>query len=394
MHKQRHWLIRRFAEIGRRPRPTSPRRSLRSPCDPPVLLLLLMVGLSLIVSPLPRHSLGAVWPLLVGVALCWVIARWPWTERQLGWAWWGMILLGTALALVGLLGMLAKPRVFFPWMQRWLLALRARLENVQQRLPDTFHPNVIAAALEMFIPFGIGSVLHWSQDEHQRRWARALLAGVLTLTMLVILVLTQSRAAYIGLTAALLVFVVLTRPRWLLVAVPILIGMVVGGGVLVGWSKMADALVSSDPAFGLEWRLEVWSVAICMVRDFMFTGVGFGCFEPVAVLLYPQPTGSAPAHAHNLFLQVAVDLGLPGLIAFLAILGLATCLAVRSYATAVRAGWARWSLLLAACLASLVGMCVHGVFDAASWGNKGAFVPWVVIGLAVALDRWSQGASS
>jgi len=348
-----------------------------------------MTGLSLIVSPLPRRSLGAVWPLLLGLILYWVIARWQWTETQLGWAWWGMLLLGTGLALVGFVGMSVKPRALFPWMQRWLLGVGSRLEGLRQRLPDTFHPNVVAAALELLVPFGVAKVLQSLQVRHRRQWVRTLLAGVVTLTMLVILVLTQSRAAYVGLAAALLVLVALTRTRWLLVVLPVLVGAVIGGGMLVGWSNLADALVSRDPAYGLEWRRGIWSARIQMAGDFPLTGVGFGCFEPVMSLFYPSPLGYAAGHAHNLFLQVAIDLGLPGLVAFLAILGLVAYLGIRSSVGAKQPRQARRLFLSAACLASLAGMCVHGLFDAASWGNKGAFVPWVVMGICVAVYRRS-----
>ncbi|GAG30104.1 unnamed protein product, partial [marine sediment metagenome] len=240
--------------------------------------------------------------------------------------------LGTGLGLVGFGGMSVKPRALFPWMQRWLLAVGSHLADFRQRLPDTFHPNVVAAAVELLVPLGVAKVLQSLQDRHRRQWVPTLLAGVLTLTMLVILVLTQSRAAYMGLAAALLVLVALTRTRWLLIALPVLTGAVIGGGMVAGWSNLADALVSHDPAYGLEWRRGIWSAAICILGDFSFTGVGFGCFEPVLSLLYPPPPGWLPPHAHNLFLQVAIDLGLPGLVAFLAILGLVAYLGIRSYA--------------------------------------------------------------
>jgi len=60
-----------------------------------------MIAIGLLVSPLPKRSLRAVWPLLLALVLYWVIARWPWTETQLGLAWWGMLLLGSGLALAG-----------------------------------------------------------------------------------------------------------------------------------------------------------------------------------------------------------------------------------------------------------------------------------------------------
>jgi len=305
-----------------------------------------------------------------------------------------MILLGAGLALAGLVGMQAKPHVLFPWMQRWLQALQSVWGDLPRRLPDTFHPNVIAAALALCIPFGVSKTLASLRDRHRRQWMQALAASMLTLAMVVVFALAQSRAAFMALTMAAVVVVALTRPRWLMVAVPILMGAVVAGGMSIGWTRLADALVSSEPTYGLAWRRGIWSAGIQMAGDFPFTGVGFGCFEPVLSLLYPPPPGWLPPHAHNLLLQVAIDLGLPGLVAFLAILGLVAYLGISSYVGAKQARQARWLFLSAACLASLAGLCVHGLFDAASWGNKGAFVPWVVMGICVAVYRRSGEVAS
>ncbi|HET90372.1 MAG TPA: hypothetical protein ENN99_06495 [Chloroflexi bacterium] len=124
------------------------------------------------------------------------------------------------------------------------------------------------------------------------------------------------------------------------------------------------------------------------VQDFPFTGLGLGTFERVVAVLYPlflNPAGTVP-HAHNLFLQVAVDLGLPGLIAYLALLGLTFYCAFSARRVFRRRGEAGLDGLSAGCIAALVGMGVHGLIDAAAWGRiKLAFIPWIVIGLAAAL---------
>lgn len=53
-----------------------------------------------------------------------------------------------------------------------------------------------------------------------------------------------------------------------------------------------------------------------MVADFPFTGAGMGTFNDVGALLYPFYEVNNPG-THNWYLQVGVDLGIPGLITLL-----------------------------------------------------------------------------
>ena len=72
----------------------------------------------------------------------------------------------------------------------------------------------------------------------------------------------------------------------------------------------------------LEGRREIWSRAIYGLEDFPLTGMGMNSFRRVVHILYPlfliAPTVDI-AHAHNQWLQTGLDLGLPGLIATLAL---------------------------------------------------------------------------
>ena len=95
-------------------------------------------------------------------------------------------------------------------------------------------------------------------------------------------------------------------------------------------SKLMDA---NSPGAGttgslrtLGGRAEIWSRALYVIEDFPLTGMGMNTFRRVMPVLYPTtPIGSNDAliedvgHAHNHLLQAALDLGLPGLIAYLAI---------------------------------------------------------------------------
>jgi putative inorganic carbon (HCO3(-)) transporter len=129
-----------------------------------------------------------------------------------------------------------------------------------------------------------------------------------------------------------------------------------------------------------------------MVQDFPFTGVGMGSFGDLADVLYPFfsfPAQSVP-HAHNLFLQVAVDLGIPGLIAWFAVFILATTAAWQAYRQGAsrRDGWAAG--LGAGLLCAQAALVVHGLTDAVTWGMvRPAPLTWALWGMAFALRRHS-----
>jgi putative inorganic carbon (HCO3(-)) transporter len=366
--RPRHWLLR------------------RTPTDIAYLVIVFQTVVSLVVSPLPQRSLQAVWPHALGLVLYYLIVRWTWTPRQLRWAWWGVVASGVGIAGLGFLGMLAKPQVLFPALKALLERLQSLVAPVVARIPDSFHPNVVAGAVLLTFPFLVllGAANLRASGPHGALRRVALACAVLI--VLPTLALTQSRAAYLGALAAVALIVVLRRPRWLWGAVPLALAAAAIGGMTKGWRPLAEALVSSDPTFGIAWRVDVWRVSRLMVGDFCFTGVGFGCFEPVQWLLYPLASGGTAPHAHNLFLQVAVDLGLPGAAAYALLILSIVVQGVKRLRRAPGADASDPQLpMLVASLAAITAMLTQGLLDAAVWGNKGAFLPWVVMGLGAAL---------
>ena len=137
------------------------------------------------------------------------------------------------------------------------------------------------------------------------------------------------------------------------------------------------------------------SRAIFMAQDFPFTGVGMGTYSEVADLMYPfylKGEGIIP-HAHNLFLQIAVDLGTPGLIAWLASLGIVSFAAWKVYALKDSIEYeSEWIVGLGAgLLCSQLALVVHGLTDAVTWGMiRPAPLVWALWGLAVATWLWAQ----
>jgi len=130
--------------------------------------------------------------------------------------------------------------------------------------------------------------------------------------------------------------------------------------------------------------MEIWQRAIYMIQDFPFTGVGIGTFDPVAHVLYPfflvGPDVQIP-HAHNMLLTVAVDLGIPGLVFYVALLSGFAFSAWRAYQKASR-------LLRALIVGLACGMLAHqifGIMDAFMLGTKLGAVMWLFFGLVTSL---------
>jgi len=134
-------------------------------------------------------------------------------------------------------------------------------------------------------------------------------------------------------------------------------------------------------------RMEIWSKAIFMLEDYPFTGIGMGLFGPVADTLYPFTTFTANTveHAHNLFLQIGLDLGIPGLISWLSILGINI---VTAWIITLR-GKRKWHMGLGAgLLAGQLAILFHGMTDSVLWGMvRPSPMIWLIWGLVFSAYR-------
>ncbi|MCA9935310.1 MAG: O-antigen ligase family protein [Ardenticatenaceae bacterium] len=279
------------------------------------------------------------------------------------------------------------------------------LPNQVITLPESHalgtHANELAGTLLifMFLPLSFLIAL-WRNSRFRRlTWAVALFALLLTF----LLVLTQSRSGWIGAIAGFMTLFAV----WSL-ALPvgkkrlylrlILVGsvlVVLVGLLLIGPERLRQ--LTEDPAqqtligsLGtVSFRFEVWRWAVMAVGDFPFTGTGLGTFRRVIMRLYPAriTPGVDIAHAHNIFLQVALDVGLPGLIVYMALLFMAAAItwqivrrdSVKLPVTAVPTTIALFS--------GIVALHVYGLSDAIALGAKPGLLFWFALGLLTAVNQ-------
>ena len=70
-------------------------------------------------------------------------------------------------------------------------------------------------------------------------------------------------------------------------------------------------------------RFLIWQSAVEMIKDYPMTGVGFGQFEQYYKREYIQPEAKErwQSHAHNTYLQLWAETGLPGLVIYCSMFG-------------------------------------------------------------------------
>jgi len=384
-----------------------------TPLNPAILLLMVMAGVSTIVTPDLAGSFGKIAGLLYGMAVFFCVARHTRTRAR----WQGSLILftltGMGVAVVGLAGT--------KWFTTKITGLNALTDRLPVRLGGLpgaeagIHPNELAGSLLWVIPVivlaGLALVREpkWFTSRSGRGkvgvgqfkgWA--VLLGVASLVTTGVLILSQSRGSYlaIALTGLVLVILILRGPaRWLMIG--LLAVDVIAGVILVsqfGWetilSQVIDSLPVGTSAFSissLNGRVEIWLRAIWAIKDVPLTGLGMNVFRSAMYELYPTFQVSAGfnlGHAHNELLQAALDLGLPGLIGFLAVYIGALGMLIPS----IRSGGAR-RLLALGLSGGLLAHFVFGITDAVALGAKPGFLFWWLLGMVYGLyDQCRQGA--
>jgi O-antigen ligase len=277
-----------------------------------------------------------------------------------------------------------------PILGSWMQAYRPASMSLHP-----LHANAAGGALAILVPLGtVGIYGMW----RQRQWLGVTVATLGIMPGLGMLILSSSRGAWVGLGAGLVVatlYWLLLRTRqtqtagsspwlWLLPALlgslPLLVLILVHP-----LSPLADlaplaALQSADPS--VSGRLGIWRNMLTVIEDYSYTGSGLSSTEMVYSSYVLLLHVGYFTHAHNLFLQIAVEQGIPGMLAFVWLIGLGVA-AVTRYRRIDR-GLLFYPLAM---LASLTALLVHGVFDSEFYVSELAPLILLPVGMALVTDR-------
>jgi putative inorganic carbon (hco3(-)) transporter len=373
----------------------SGRLSFATPLDLPILVLLGLLPLSLAISIDWELSLPKIYGLLLGIGMFYLIVNNLRNYDRLHLAILALILLGIGTAILGLITINATSD---------LLSFLPPLQNLLRRIqPGSFsagergvNANTIGGALTFFVPL-LGSLL-WNPGAFFRSALRTKSNQRLLMTaykglvigaflfVLGVLILTRSRGAYLGCAAGFLTLLIFKDRRFLWL-IPILLANAIFVLYYFGDGAPLAFLYSLDTSreTTLQDRFALWSSAVGIIQDFPITGAGIFTFSKVLGEVYTTQIFSIQPmqyfHAHNLYLAIAFDLGIPGLVLYTALL---SSFGVMAYRTINRGR----SIIRVVVVGLVSGMVAHhafGLVDANTLGTKLGIILWIFLGLMAAL---------
>jgi len=181
-----------------------------------------------------------------------------------------------------------------------------------------FRPGWIAGDANYFSAAAMCSILlsFYLMQARRPQWERLYYLGCLLIT-LVAFTLAASRGGFFGLAAS--SFLVIWHSRQRIRNFAILSVLVLPMLFLLPQSPIHRLL---HPEIGAKeserYHLEAWTAGFQMIKSHPVTGIGLGNFKS-EMPAYNLPGNTYDSIAHNMFIEVAAELGLPAFVLFLAI---------------------------------------------------------------------------
>ncbi len=242
------------------------------------------------------------------------------------------------------------------------------------------NPNMLGAYLVALFPI----ILMFTLPRYNTRIR--ILGVISSLFVIVCTVLTFSRSAWIALAFGGLLFALLITPGGVFWAIPAAgataIGMLVFpntvGARVTNFFTLADSANS--------YRVSVWNSSWDMFLSVFTGGIGMG--EEAFRTAYAQFANAGTntvMHSHSLWMQIGIQLGLIGLIMFIA--SLFSVIRKSAACSVIASADIELTSAVKAALSGAAALLVAGIFDYTWYNFRIMFIFWALLGLACAASN-------
>lgn len=352
----------------------------RTILDWPIFFLAIQVFVTCLIVPNLAFNMPKIAGVLFGIAFFYSITALLKTEKLIRS---GIILFlggGLALSVIGILGMI---RLSTKYLDK-LFKISTLIPKVNFNLPGAekgFHHNAIGGTIILIIPiFLVLTFSYFKLKKQNFLFIRNSLFHILLFlglsATICVLILTQSRSSWIGLLISCLILLTII-PRGKKWGIILVFLFLAGYLLLLGSDKIP--LGAKEVKSSMISRIELWNTAIRTINEYPISGIGMNQIRQLPSVGYEK------AHVHNHLLHVAAELGIPGLIAYLAILIGAGFMCIKI----ISESSTRWMRIIALGLGC--GQLAHfifGITDSIPLGAKVGIFFWFSLGLIAAMYNY------
>ncbi|MSO20421.1 MAG: hypothetical protein EXQ56_08140 [Acidobacteria bacterium] len=258
--------------------------------------------------------------------------------------------------------------------------------------------NHYAGLLEMTLPFLLAGILFERRSDTSNRlssWrgiivsphlSRGLRNGVFFALIFTGLIFSLSRGGITAALAGVLVTAAIAAFQGKRSVTGILFATLTIAVLYTAWIGVGPVYerfrVLGNQNFLEQDRLPIWRDTLALIRDFPITGTGLGSYEEASLHYQSQMLRLRYSHAHNDYLEIAGDVGIPMAALFWGSLLVLFVNLVRSVG---RLPHARDNILATGCAGAMVSIFVHSLTDFNLQIPANALIFAWIAGTAVAL---------
>ena len=349
----------------------------RSILDWAIAILLIQVFVTCIRVPDIIFSLPKIAGVIYGLAFFYSIVALLDSEKLIKWGIMGFLGAGLMLLVVGILGMQWDKDIYF---SKIILKFEKIIPKVRWNIPgaeEGFNANAIGGALILIIPLCLILFFVYLKGKKENylipyRLFPLIFFFVISFVMCSVLFFTLSFGSWIAVISSIWILLLPWKwKKWSFVLIFLLIAL-----IFLSYHDGNKLLAGKN----IENRKLLWSVGIITIIQHPLLGVGMNRIRQNPSVGYEN------SHVHNHFIHTAAELGIPGLVAYLAILIGAGYMCVQIWRIS-NIGWMRMMALGLGC--GHLAHFIFGMMDSIPLGAKVGIFFWFSLALIASIYNYT-----
>jgi len=247
--------------------------------------------------------------------------------------------------------------------------------EIETRVISTFdNPNVFGEYLIIMFPTVFAMFLTSYGFKKRSFLSLGLVSGIMAL------VFTWSRGAWIGFVVSMIIYFIIVNKKSIAVYIVGLVSLPFAYPFLPESIKTRIESIGNTADTSTSYRVHIWEGSWNMLKDWWSTGIGVGTGAFGEVYPVYSLTGIERApHAHNLFFQVFVELGVFGI---LALLVLVLFVAIKCCTYLAKGTQKDIKLISTGALLGLFAILVQGLTDYVWYNYRIFLLFWMVLAIS------------